>query len=241
MTTTTPSRRAALGSAVAEALPEVVAQGFIDLLDRVDTTGEPFIGNEIPIDLRNPSSGQVEPRYLDFVYQPLLDGQHSIQGVLVFAVEVTEQVVARQQAEALQAAVLAAVQRQQEDRENVFQLFEQSPAVICLLREPNYRFDYVNPAYQSLFPGQTLPGRTLTEVQPAATELIALLDDISQTGVARLQAGVPVTTQLAGQPASTRYFDFTYQAYREQQRIAGVSLFGLDVTAQVLARGQCKT
>src|SRR5690606_29745816 len=41
-----------VGKSVSEALPEVVAQGFIDLLDKVYATGEPFIGHDIPIKLQ---------------------------------------------------------------------------------------------------------------------------------------------------------------------------------------------
>ena len=225
--------RARLGATVAELLPEVVEQGFINLLDRVYTTGEPFLGNELSILLHPAGTSQPIHRHLDFVYQPLTDGQGRTLGILVFAVDVTDKVLARRQAETL----LAAVQHQKEERENVFQLFEQSPAVICLLREPEHRIDYLNPAYQALFPGQPLRGRTLAEVQPEATALVALLDGIYQTGAARFQPEVPITiTPLGALPPRTRYFDFTYQAYREQERIAGVSIFGLDVTEQVLAR-----
>ena len=231
--------RAALGVPVAEALPEVVAQGFIDLLDGVYATGEAFVGRDISIELfHDPATGQGEQHYLDFVYQPLLDGQGHTQGILAFVVDVTDKVRARQQAERLQADVLAAVQRQKAERENVFQLFEQSPAVICLLREPEHRIDYLNPAYQALFPGVALQGRPLAEIQPAAKGLITLLNSIYKSGKTRFQPQVRLAGGGQGQAPATRYFDFTYQAYREQDRIVGVSIFGLDVTAQVLARGR---
>ncbi|TGD83109.1 PAS domain-containing protein [Hymenobacter wooponensis] len=227
--------RVRLGASVAEVLPELVEQGFVKLLDRVYATGEPFVGREIAMLLHNPNMGQDEQYYLDFVYQALLDGQGQTQGILVFAVDTTKQVLARRQTDTLQAAV----RRQKEERENVFQLFEQSPAVICLLREPDHRIDYLNPAYQALFPGQQLRGRTLAEVQPEAKALLALFDGIYQTGTMQFQTEVPVTiTPPNGQATSTRYFDFTYQAYLEQGGIAGVALFGLDVTEQVLSRSR---
>ncbi|GAA4503472.1 hypothetical protein GCM10023172_28370 [Hymenobacter ginsengisoli] len=229
--------RAQLGGTVAELLPEVVEQGFIGLLDRVYTTGEPFLGSELSILLHPAASQPARQHYLDFVYQPLVDEQGQTQGILAFIVDVTDKVLARRQAETLQAAMLAATQRQKEDRENAFQLFEQSPAVICLLREPEHRIDYLNPAYQALFPGQRLRGQRLADVQPEAMALLTMLNGIYQTGTARFQAEVPITiTPLGALPPRTRYFDFTYQAYREQERIAGISIFGLDVTEQVLAR-----
>ncbi|MGI4733851.1 MAG: PAS domain-containing sensor histidine kinase [Janthinobacterium lividum] len=231
--------RAALDRPVAEVLTEVEEQGFIALLDQVYITGQPFIGTETPIMLQSQAAGPAKQQYLDFTYQPLLDSQQQAQGILAFVVDVTEKVRTRKQADALQAAMLAVVERQGQERENAYQLFTQAPAAICLLREPDHRIDYLNPAYQALFPGQELLGRTQAVVQADASELGQLLDDVYQSGVAQSRQGVPVLIPpAAGQPAQTRYFDFTYQAYREDGRIAGVSIFGFDVTAQVLARQQ---
>ncbi len=69
-----------VGKPVREALPEVVGQGFIDLLDRVYRSGQPFVGRSMRIFLeQNPGDGQ-EERFLDFVYQPIWatqpDGYH---------------------------------------------------------------------------------------------------------------------------------------------------------------------
>ncbi|MBA3969389.1 MAG: PAS domain-containing protein, partial [Gemmatimonadetes bacterium] len=63
--------RAVLGRAVAEALPEVVEQGFVALLDQVYTSGEPFLGNEVPILLRRAPGAPPEERFVNFVYQPV--------------------------------------------------------------------------------------------------------------------------------------------------------------------------
>ncbi|MDO7854706.1 PAS domain-containing protein [Hymenobacter convexus] len=95
--------RTQLGLKVAEVFPEVVEQGFIDLLDRVYATGVPFVGRDTPAQLYDPTTGRPETRYVDFTYQPLLSDQNQTLGVLAFIVDVTDKVLARQQAEALQA------------------------------------------------------------------------------------------------------------------------------------------
>jgi len=59
-------RRDIVGKPVAEALPEVREQGFIDLLDRVLRTGEPFRGNEVAVTLR-PADGIEQERVVDFI------------------------------------------------------------------------------------------------------------------------------------------------------------------------------
>ncbi|HEX2914522.1 MAG TPA: ATP-binding protein [Chloroflexia bacterium] len=91
--------REVIGKTVAETLPEVVDQGFIDLLDKVYQTGETFFGNEIPVKLDRNTGGNFEQFYLNFVYQPHRTATGEIQGILVYAVDVSEQVKARQRVE----------------------------------------------------------------------------------------------------------------------------------------------
>lgn len=148
---------------------------------------------------------------------------------------------AREQAEALQvqARLLATAQHQAAERLAFHQIFEQTPALIALLRAPSHRFEYVNPAYQALFPGRELVGLDAAEAAPELEEqgFIALLDRVYQTGETHFGQQTPFTRVPApGQPAHITYFDFTYQAYRENGTVAGISIFAFDVTAQVLAR-----
>jgi len=93
--------RLVLGRSVAEVSPEAEVQGFVRLLDQVYASGVPFTGQEVP--LYRPAPGPVEtaPCYLNFVYQPLTDKQGLSTGILIFAVDVTEQVLARHRVQAL--------------------------------------------------------------------------------------------------------------------------------------------
>lgn len=87
-----------VGKSVAEALPEVVGQGFFDLLDHVYRSGEVYIGSETWVRLeRRP--GKLEGAYVTFVYQPHRDVQGKTSGIDVFGFDVTEHVNARRQAE----------------------------------------------------------------------------------------------------------------------------------------------
>ncbi|GAA4374793.1 PAS domain-containing sensor histidine kinase [Hymenobacter koreensis] len=94
--------RVQLGLPAAELLPEVAQQGFVELLETVYRSNTPYIGLETPIHLLNPATGTLQEHYLDFVYQPLSNAQGQPDGIMAFGVEVTKQVRARQQAEALQ-------------------------------------------------------------------------------------------------------------------------------------------
>jgi PAS domain S-box-containing protein len=96
-----------VGKSVIEALPEVAGQGFIELLDHVLATGEPYVGTGVPAALQREPGGPLEQRYVDFVYQPLRDANGGITGVFVEGNDVTD----HKQAE---AALRAADQRKDE-------------------------------------------------------------------------------------------------------------------------------
>lgn len=84
-------RESIIGKAVREALPEVVGQGFIDLLDRVYRSGQPFVGRSIRIFLEQNPGDCREERFLDFVYQPIFDPGGQVSGIFVQGHDVTEQ------------------------------------------------------------------------------------------------------------------------------------------------------
>jgi signal transduction histidine kinase len=91
--------REVLEKPVREALPEVVEQGFVDLLDSVYRTGEPFVGNEVRILLQLEPDAPSAERFLNFVYQPISDVHGTTTGIFVHAVDVSNQVQARQEVE----------------------------------------------------------------------------------------------------------------------------------------------
>ncbi len=84
-------RHALVGSTVAEAMPEVVDQGFTALLDQVYRTGEPFVGTSMPIAMVNTATNAVETRYGHFVYQPVRGADGAITGLFCEGYDVTAQ------------------------------------------------------------------------------------------------------------------------------------------------------
>lgn len=91
--------RRLIGRPVFEALPETREQGFEDLLDHVVETGETFVGREVPIELASGRDGEVEQRYLDFVYFPLEEPDGRVSGVVAHGYDVTPHVQARNEAQ----------------------------------------------------------------------------------------------------------------------------------------------
>jgi PAS domain S-box-containing protein len=89
-------QRDILGKPIRVARPELEGQGIFELLDQVYATGQPYVGTEMRIELDRPRTGQREVRYFNFVYQPLRNSEGGVDGILIHAVEVTEQVHRRQ-------------------------------------------------------------------------------------------------------------------------------------------------
>ena len=77
-----------VGKPVAEALPEVVAQGFIELLNQVRASGEPYEGRGVPVGLNR--EGVEEERVIDFIYQPMRDASGAVDGIFVQVTDRTE-------------------------------------------------------------------------------------------------------------------------------------------------------
>ncbi|MCW8092745.1 hybrid sensor histidine kinase/response regulator [Alteromonas sp. ASW11-130] len=88
--------RELVGKTVREALPEVEGQGFLELLDSVYQSGEPYVGRGISVKLRQPDSDTLEQFYVDFVYQPIRDTNGEVSGIFIEGSDVTEAVKATQ-------------------------------------------------------------------------------------------------------------------------------------------------
>src|SRR6185369_16898343 len=72
----------------------------VALVERAFLTGEPVVAEELPIFLPPLADGKPRRAYLSGVMQPLRDARGQVDGVMVFAHEVTELVTARQRVSA---------------------------------------------------------------------------------------------------------------------------------------------
>ncbi len=86
-------RKDLIGRTVQEALPEIADQGFIAILDGVYRTAEPYFGRREEV-LLVPEGGE-EPRrrFLNFIFQPILDEGDVVRGIMVQGNDVTEEVL----------------------------------------------------------------------------------------------------------------------------------------------------
>lgn len=82
-----------IGQSVLKIFPEIVAQGFHEILSKVFETGEPFIAHEIPVTFAK--HGKAEPIVVNLLYEPFRNEKNEIEGIVAVGTDVTEQVLAR--------------------------------------------------------------------------------------------------------------------------------------------------
>ena len=95
-----------VGLTVAEAMPEIAEQGFIEILDRVYQTGVPFRGYAIQLDFVDKVSGATVRRYSNLVYAPIRDTNSNITGIFCEGYDVTNQIEAEAALETLKTQML---------------------------------------------------------------------------------------------------------------------------------------
>ena len=216
-----------VGQKLIEALPELEGQGFIEILDTVYKTGEPFTGTEMPAIIEK-SKGKPEQVFLNVNFQAFNDTKGDTEGILVFAYDVTTQVTARKQLEL--------------HGEMMNQLYMNAPSFICILRGPKYVYELVNPEYQKLFGKRKLIGKTIIHALPELqkTGILELLDNVYKTGVPYVATEMLLNmSRDQGKAPETMYFNFSYQPLYDLNRaIDGILVFGYEVTKQVLAKKQ---
>ena len=142
--------RPRLGEALGTLQPGVVAQDYLALLDNVYRTNEPFTGQEMP-GLLNPDDGPSTEQYFNFSFLPMHDTGGKVSGILTFAIDVSERVVARRQ-----ATVLA---REVDQRDEQLRTITQAMPVFIANFDQTGRLTYLNPyffEYTGLDPARPL-------------------------------------------------------------------------------------
>lgn len=125
--------RELVGRSVREAFPDLEGQDFFGLLDHVFQSGKAITGRARAIRLQRVPGGEPEERLLDFVFQPITDGQsQEVSGIFVEGSDVTERHKAEQ-----------AVQESEER----FRLIADSAPVPMWVSQLDRRRVFVNRAY----------------------------------------------------------------------------------------------
>ena len=91
--------RPLLGRTIREAFPELSGQGFVETMDRVYETGEPYFANERLVKLDPAGNGVVEEHWFNVGYQPLRTASGVVYAVASVAYDITDQMRVRRELE----------------------------------------------------------------------------------------------------------------------------------------------
>lgn len=97
------------GQVLANALPELVGQGMLDVLDGVYRSGQGRQVHALAVRLDPNRDGQMSDRWFDISFEPLRDAEGEVDGIIMVSVDVTVAVQGRIEVERLlgeRAAVL---------------------------------------------------------------------------------------------------------------------------------------
>jgi signal transduction histidine kinase len=86
-------RRDIVGRPLFEAMPEFRDQGFEQLLQLVTEGRQAYMGRDVRL-LVPSASGELRERYVDFIYQPILEPDGSVSGIFVQGHDVTARLLA---------------------------------------------------------------------------------------------------------------------------------------------------
>jgi PAS domain S-box-containing protein len=182
--------RDVVGRTVEEALPDAVAQGYLNLLDEVYRTGSPYI-TEGSRFLGKPSPGaEADEHFLDFVYQPMTDVSGAVTGIFVEGYDVTQRMRA-------ESSLRASEERYRALFEAIDEGFGLMEPIGCGSVE-DFRFLAANPAFASNTGLDGVVGATLTDLlgQEAPSWIDAFADVLPSGRARRWQQRLETTGRI---------------------------------------------
>lgn len=200
-------------------------------LSNVAKTGEAFYADEVELTLIR--HGEPENIFVTFVYAPVKNKKGAVSKIVVWVLENTTQVRARQ-------AVEKAASQANNTVEVLRNMILQAPVAMCLLTGPNHEIDIANDLIIQLWGKEraAVMGKPVFDALPDARGqgLEEYMQKVYHYGQTFSASEMPVTLTRGGK-SEVIYQNFVYEPYRDSNNnIKGIIAITTDVTAMVLAR-----
>lgn len=112
-------------------------------------------------------------------------------------------------------------------------MFAHAPGFMALVTGPDHRFELTNPNYQKVIGHREVIGRTVGEVltDAVAQGYLDLLDQVYRSGEPHRAESARYAVQAEpGGKVVDRYVDFVFQPLKEDGRVWGIFIQGMDVS-----------
>jgi PAS domain S-box-containing protein len=211
--------RPLVGKPLREALPGLLPE-VVEMFDVTSRIGQPQSAHELLIPMAY-AHGRIEDKYWNFVLQPRRNREGLVDGVMLFAFEVTDQVLARHEAEASREEARGSAQKLQTITDTL-------PALVAYV-DSQERYRFANRAYESWFglKPEEVVGKTIREF--IGEQSYARLKEPVHRALAgehvRYEAELPIKD---GPPIHTQS---SYLPERDAQgRVRGFVVLAFDIT-----------
>lgn len=214
-----------LGKTLKEALPELVGQPFLPILDHIFKTGETHVGrSEFATLIIN---GQKNDFYFDYTYKPLRNAAGEVYAVINMAFDVTNQVLARKSLEESEAKLRSVI--------------EAAPAGMVVFTGKDMIVEMPNQAFIDIIgKGPDIAGKPIGEVMPELQNqaFLKILDNVFTSGQMYKSDATLVEIVKHGVMTNNLY-DFTYTPiFGQNGEVVAILDVSVDVTESVRARQQ---
>ncbi|WP_316832088.1 ATP-binding protein [Pedobacter aquatilis] len=248
-----------IGKTLAEALPELDGQPFIEILQRVWRTGITYSVFDTPATLE--INGELKTAFFDFEYRALQDENKQTWCIIHSTKDVTQRreqllrLEARDEAEQTLNEEMAATVEEllstneelnrsmgllADSREHIRTIINQAPVGICMLEGPEHIIEIANPAILKIW------GRTPAEVigkshLTARPELKGQpvndwLKTVFETGIPKVNHEFQVNLYNKGSLRKAIVNSIYQPISSSRGEITGVLVILEDITSQVLSR-----
>jgi PAS domain S-box-containing protein len=212
-----------IGKPLAEAMPELKDQPFLQILDDVFTSGKMYQSSETQVAIVK--NGVITHNFYNFSYTPLFDGEGKVFAILDVSVEVTDEVKARQKLE--------------ESELFSRNIIDNSPVAKLVLIGEEMIVRMVNEnMLEMLGKDHSIIGKNIRESIPELknSTLSDRLNDVLKTGNMFIQPEEKIELKRYGK-SYTGYYNYVYKALTDvNQKRYGIVVTATEVTDQVIAR-----
>ncbi|WP_131538926.1 PAS domain-containing sensor histidine kinase [Pedobacter nototheniae] len=186
-----------IGLKLMEGLPELIGQPFLELLKKVYTEGISHYGNETLAVIKR--DGVLQHCYFNFVYDPIRDEDNHINGIMVVANEVTNQVKIRDKIA--------------ESEERFKNLLLENPMPMALYETEDIVIRLANAEMLKMWDKDvSVIGKPMIEAIPelAGQPFIPILQEVYRTGIPYHSDQQEAMLIINGEPKKG-WYNFTYK------------------------------
>ncbi|MGK4568724.1 PAS domain-containing sensor histidine kinase [Flavobacterium sp. 3HN19-14] len=211
-----------IGKPLREAVPELIGQPFLDILDDIYLTGKTYEAVNEPAQLMR--DGVLHTFYYDFTYKPVFDSDGKIYGIIDTAIDVTDEVIIRKKIE--------------ESEFRFRSMIENAPVAIGLTKGDDMIFEIINtPLLKMINKTADIIGKPMLDAIPELKNqpVLDIIYKVYNSGEPYVGIEVPIAL-LQNDVIEDRYFNISYTPMLEEGKIASILHVATDVTEQVKAR-----